>query len=68
MAKQDDDIFPARSTDDIPLGGDLSRLSEDELKERIGALTAEITRVEAALASRGGVRAAADAMFRKKDD
>lgn len=68
MAAQDDDIFPARSTGDIPLGGDLSRLSEDELKERIRTLTVEIARVEAALASRGGVRAAADAMFRKKDD
>ncbi|MCA1298244.1 DUF1192 domain-containing protein [Stappia indica] len=68
MAAQDDDIFPAGPASEIPLGGDLSRLSEDELKERIRALTGEIARVEAALASRGGVRAAADAMFRKKDD
>ncbi|WP_417772995.1 DUF1192 family protein [Stappia sp.] len=47
------------------LGEDLARLSVSELEARIEALGQEITRVERELDARGGVRAAADALFRK---
>jgi len=49
----------------VVLGEDLSRLSVDELTRRIEDLTAEIARVERERDARGGVRAAADALFRK---
>ncbi|MHC5655939.1 DUF1192 family protein [Stappia sp. ICDLI1TA098] len=47
------------------LGEDLARLSVSELEARIEALGQEIARVERELDARGGVRAAADALFRK---
>jgi uncharacterized small protein (DUF1192 family) len=47
------------------LGEDLARLSVSELEARIEALEQEIARVERELDARGGVRAAADALFRK---
>jgi uncharacterized small protein (DUF1192 family) len=49
----------------VVLGEDLSRLSEQELAERIALLQAEVLRVTAERDARGGVRAAADAVFRK---
>lgn len=49
----------------VVVGEDLSRLSVDELTRRIERLTEEISRTERERAARGGVRAAADALFRK---
>jgi uncharacterized small protein (DUF1192 family) len=46
------------------IGEDLSRLSAGDLTERIGQLKAEITRLEAELASKGATKAAAEALFR----
>lgn len=43
---------------------DVSRLSVDEIEARIGALRAEIVRLEAALAAKRASRAAADAAFK----
>jgi uncharacterized small protein (DUF1192 family) len=47
------------------IGEDLSRHSVEELEARLTALRAEIARTEAEISTRGGVRAAADALFRK---
>jgi uncharacterized small protein (DUF1192 family) len=47
------------------IGEDLSRLSAGDLTERIGQLKAEITRLEAELASKGATKAAAEALFRR---
>lgn len=49
----------------VVVGEDLSRLSVDELTRRIERLTEEISRTERERDARGGVRAAADALFRK---
>ncbi len=49
----------------ISIGDDLSRLSEDELVERLSALEAEIARTIAERDARRGTRAAADALFKK---
>lgn len=46
------------------IGADLSRLSVEEIADRIEALKAEIVRLEAALAQKTASRAAADAFFR----
>ncbi len=46
------------------IGADLSRLSLEEIGERIEALRAEIVRLEAAQAQKAASRAAADAFFR----
>lgn len=46
------------------LGGDLSALSIAELEARIETLRAEITRVEAAIASKKASAAAANSVFR----
>lgn len=47
------------------VGMDLSRLSVEELRERIGLLRAEIARLETALTAKGATLEAADALFRK---
>ena len=47
------------------VGEDLSRQSLEELEARIVALKAEIARTESEITTRGGVHAAADALFRK---
>jgi len=60
-----DDKDILRSATPVVLGEDLARLSESELDERVARLRAEIARVEAERETRGGVRAAADALFRK---
>jgi uncharacterized small protein (DUF1192 family) len=63
MAANDESARPL--TAPVVLGEDLSRLSEQELAERIALLQAEVLRVTAERDARGGVRAAADAVFRK---
>lgn len=47
------------------VGEDLSTLSIDELTERIEALKAEISRVEAALAAKRASMGAADSFFKR---
>ena len=49
---------------DIVIGADLSKLSVEELDERIAALKAEIARIEADLAAKRSSRAAADSVFK----
>ncbi len=45
---------------EIVVGADLSKLSVEELKERVAALKAEIVRIEADMAAKHSSRAAAD--------
>ena len=47
------------------IGQDLSLLSVDELRERIGQLQAEIGRLEDELVAKGSTRQAAEALFRR---
>lgn len=49
---------------DLIAEADISRLSVDEIENRIARLKAEIARLEAALAAKHASRAAADAAFR----
>lgn len=58
----DEPVKPARVHE---IGQDLSRLSSDELNERIGQLKAEIARLEAELSSKGASRTAAESFFRR---
>lgn len=46
------------------VGEDLSRMSEDELTDRIGILRTEIARIEAALAQKRAGRATAATFFK----
>ncbi len=46
------------------LGQDLSMLSVEELRERIGALRAEIERLEASISKKQASRNAADSVFK----
>ena len=47
------------------IGSDLSMLSVDELKTRVGLLRAEIERLEAEIMSKSSSRNAAEGLFRK---
>jgi uncharacterized small protein (DUF1192 family) len=47
------------------IGQDLSVLSIDELKERIGVLRAEVERLEAAIRAKEATKTAADTFFRR---
>lgn len=47
------------------IGQDLSLLSVEELRTRIGVLTEEIARIEQELSQKGATKAAADALFRR---
>jgi uncharacterized small protein (DUF1192 family) len=47
------------------IGQDLSLLSVDELRHRIGMLEDEIARIEAELSAKGATKAAAEALFRR---
>jgi uncharacterized small protein (DUF1192 family) len=58
----DEEIKP-KPTDPLT-GGDMSRLSVDEIEARIAALKVEIARLEAALVSKRASRTAADAAFK----
>lgn len=55
---------PARKTTH-EVGQDLSRLSVDELAERIDLLRGEIVRLEAAMGSKSAQKAAADLFFKR---
>ncbi|WP_417766831.1 DUF1192 domain-containing protein [Stappia sp.] len=62
---QDDSLPTQVMPTPVVVGEDLSRLSVDELGARILLLQGEIDRTEAERSARGGVLAAADALFRK---
>jgi uncharacterized small protein (DUF1192 family) len=47
------------------IGQDLSLLSVEELRERIGLLTSEIARLESAMVSKQASRQSADQFFKK---
>lgn len=53
---------PKKKTHEI--GQDLSMLSVDELKERIEALKAEISRLEGSMKAKEASRNAADSVFK----
>jgi uncharacterized small protein (DUF1192 family) len=67
--KEDDDNMPrrplARQELGHELGQPLAELSIAELEERIEALRAEISRLEAARDAKRAANAAADAFFKK---
>jgi len=63
MAIEDEALPKKKSVHQI--GQDLSRLSVEELAERIAALRAEIGRLESAMASKKASRAAADQFFKR---
>ncbi|MBO9426128.1 MULTISPECIES: DUF1192 domain-containing protein [Stappiaceae] len=65
MGLFDDDIPKKQEPNVVTVGEDLSRLSEDELQDRIEALTAEVNRTREALEQRSTIRNAADAFFQK---
>ncbi|WP_337270294.1 DUF1192 domain-containing protein [Oryzifoliimicrobium ureilyticus] len=62
MAFVDEDRPRKPSSDE--LGADLSMLSVDELKTRIGLLIEEIKRIEAELEKKASGRSAAEKLFR----
>jgi uncharacterized small protein (DUF1192 family) len=64
--------MPAIDDEDRPkrklvheIGQDLALLSVEELRDRIGLLRDEITRLEAAMASKQASRASADTFFKR---
>lgn len=63
MAVFDDDAARPQRVHEI--GQDLSLLSVDELRERIGQLQQEIARLEDELDAKGSSRTAAEALFRR---
>jgi uncharacterized small protein (DUF1192 family) len=65
MGLFDDDIPKKQEPNVVTVGEDLSRLSEDELRDRIEALTREVNRTREALEQRSTIRNAADAFFQK---
>ncbi|WP_417310115.1 DUF1192 family protein [Devosia sp.] len=58
----DDDVV--RKPTGHEVGMKLDGMSVEELEERLGLVRAEITRLEAAIASARATRAAADAFFK----
>lgn len=58
----DEDVSKKPRTHEV--GMLIDTMSVDELDERIGLLEAEIERLRAAIAARGGARQAAEAMFK----
>ncbi len=66
MALDTDDLAPPpKAAPDLVQAIDLDRLSIAELEARIGALKAEIDRVEAKIAAKRASASAADAFFKK---
>ena len=65
MGLFDDDVPRKSEAGPVAIGQDLSRLSEEELSERIEALTEEINRTQKELEQRSTIRDAADAFFQK---
>jgi len=63
MSLFEDDRPKKKSSHEI--GADLSMLSVDELKTRVGLLKTEIERLEAEIAAKGSSRSAAEGLFRK---
>ena len=63
MALSDDEAAKPKRVHEI--GQDLSTLSVDELRLRIGQLQAEVARIEAELDAKGSTRQAAEALFRR---
>ena len=63
MSLFEDDRPKKKSSHEI--GADLSLLSADELRHRVGLLRAEIERLEAEIAAKGSSRNAAEGLFRK---
>ncbi len=55
---------PPRKKPAHTVGDDLSRLSEDELAQRVAILRDEIVRIEAALGAKRASRTAAASIFR----
>ncbi|MEM8702890.1 MAG: DUF1192 domain-containing protein [Pseudomonadota bacterium] len=64
MGLFDEDIPKKPESGKITVGEDLARLSEDELSERISALTEEINRTRQELEQRSTIRDAANSVFR----
>ena len=64
MALFDDE--PAKPKRVHEIGQDLSALSVDELRARIGDLRAEIARLEGELDAKGSTRLAAESLFRRE--
>lgn len=60
-----DEEPPVKKPQVHAIGEDLSRLSVDELEERIGLLAAEIKRLEEAIAAKRKSRNSADTFFRR---
>jgi uncharacterized small protein (DUF1192 family) len=60
------DDQPIRKPASHEIGQDLSLLSVDELKTRIGELKDEIVRLEAELATKDTTRSAAEALFSRR--
>jgi uncharacterized small protein (DUF1192 family) len=60
------DDQPIRKPARHEIGQDLSLLSVDELKTRIGELKDEIVRLEAELATKDTTRSAAEALFSRR--
>jgi uncharacterized small protein (DUF1192 family) len=55
---------PRKPPQEIVVGADISKLSVEELAERIAALRAEIARLESDLNAKRKSRAAADSVFK----
>lgn len=63
MSIFDEDVPKKNETSKVIVGEDLSSLSEDELTERISALSEEINRTQRELEQRGTIRDAANSVF-----
>ncbi|CTQ57394.1 uncharacterized small protein (DUF1192 family) [Labrenzia sp. EL_208] len=63
MSIFDEDVPKKNETGKVIVGEDLSSLSEDELTERISALSEEINRTQRELEQRGTIRDAANSVF-----
>ena len=53
-----------RKSKDHQIGGDLSTLSIEELRDLVATLTAEISRIEEAIRAKESSKSAADSVFK----